>query len=468
MLFLWFLRLLLSTLLLSLPLSDCTEALPPGAASNAEPPSMDPPSGTYKGEVAITITRNQRHAYTYYTLDNTTPTERSEHFVDGAELVLNTPGIHIVKAVAYCENIMDSDVFTPSSVTVAVYNITPARIPPPVAIPATRGEIRRGRTTVKLSYHVNTTVTRDLRILYVMTYLPTLSTAGTRGAIPPVSPNLTWTVYNEQGIVIEKPGTHIVRARVFDTSVSPNEFSPRARFVYRLRPPLMYDVSTECCDVDNAQLQPQQPVLGYVFTVWVTNAITPISLFLSLSVKGCATQRHILDDTEVIHSRLREVAFQFITYTEAQPRVFVCVKEHNAKEFVAVPRQLSAAEMGNSNIDEYSFPVIAGVNGSNISAPLRPKGPRRKRKRKEEEEEEEEGKNLPSHAEWQSNTETGVAWFGFFLFSLFLFLFCLYMRGNSTLTYRGGERRRSRTSLHTNDVEELNSEDVDLVELMSR
>ncbi|RNF07556.1 hypothetical protein TraAM80_03300 [Trypanosoma rangeli] len=294
-----------------------------------------------EGEVGTPITRRQPDTYTDYTSDNSTPTSHSRRFVNDSERVINGPRHDVVRGVAYATRKVSGTGIAVSPVALAEYNVTSSALIPPVVTPPTVGQLQRGPLMVTLSHAENTTLLPNLKIQLLITYLPSLSTPWAIGALPPVPPDGEWQLYNGKGVLLGKPGTYIVRARTQDASVNPNKYSPQASFLYRLQPPLMYDVSTECCD------DPRRPVVGHVFTVWLSATLWPSFLFLSISAKGCENERHILDDTGKVQAGWRQVAFPFVTYTEPQPRVFVCVKEHGSSGYVLVPRRISAADRNN-------------------------------------------------------------------------------------------------------------------------
>ncbi|KEG11768.1 hypothetical protein DQ04_02301070 [Trypanosoma grayi] len=125
----------------------------------------------------------------------------------------------------------------------------------------------------------------------------------------------------------------------------------------------MYDVSTECCD------DPYQPVVGRPFTVWLSNALAPVSLFLTTSSRGCETGRHILDDTGKMHVSWRQRSFSFVTYTEPQQRVFLCLKEEGLDDYVLVPHR-SLIDVANDSAKQF-FTIVQGKDGvasTNVSS----------------------------------------------------------------------------------------------------
>ncbi|RNF23007.1 uncharacterized protein Tco025E_02918 [Trypanosoma conorhini] len=416
----------------------CGCAAPRAAAVEVLAPAISPPSGCYEGEVGVTVTRRQPDADTYYTLDGSAPTRRSRRFVDGAELLLNSTGHYVVRAVAYAAPTVTGAAFTASPVVLAEYNVTSPSLAPPVATPPTVGQLQRGPLAVTLALAENTTSRANLNIQLLVTHLPSLSTAVAFDALPSAPPDGKWRLHDGKAILLDRPGTYILRARTQDASVSPSKYSRHAIFLYRLQPPLMYDVSTECCD------DPRRPVVGHVFTVWLSSALWPASLFLSISAKGCENERHILDDTGKVQADWRQVAFPFITYTEPQPRVFVCVKEEGSPGYVAVPRRIPLAERNGSV--ENSFAVAPNMHGVN---------PKLGRDR--------EGARPPpwlhpvlpaSASKAHANTQRELGWIIAVTGATVLLAVTLYMRGRHLWGhFFGGSPRLSRGTTHPDEVQ---------------
>lgn len=334
----------------------------PAVASNVaaenvtcSPPDIDPPNGTFTGEVEIKFVANQPDATIYWVKTELTPEKPVGDLPTNASRVYTgpftifDPGMWQVSAIAIPSK---SGVLLDSPVTSRTYRV----LKPEIAIPVTsppRGKYR-GTISITLTAAADVLSRPGAKIQYV---------------VDVDDPGNTWQTYLEP-FLLDTPGDHVVKCRVILNGTEPGEkkMSPIAKYRYFLRPPLVYDVTTECEKCLGL------PTLGKRFTVWLQSAEVNSVLFLTTSSKGCEMNRHMLDDTDYTQVRARQVSYRFVTYTEPQPKVYVCLKEpsNTNATFITVPRRIKANAQGVSEAFFSVEPAFGAVRRQATEAPPAP------------------------------------------------------------------------------------------------
>lgn len=322
------------------------------------PPDIDPPGGTFVGDVTVTLIAIQPHASIFWTRDGETPTNASRLYTE--PIYLFEPGTWKIQAIAVTKvgSLADSVVVSRTFV------VTPSKISIPRVFPA-KGKYR-GFVSVSLgTSEVGQLPTeadqtkKEVKIQYV---------------VDVENPGDTWQTFSEP-FPLDIPGEHIVKARVAVTTTfipvgktAPESkvlYSPIARFRYEVTPPLLYDVSTECKKCSGT------PTVGKYFSIYLQNPEPRSKLFLTTSSKGCEMDKHILDDTDKVDVLLRQVVYRFVTYTEMQPKVFVCLKEPSNvnQTFVTVPRRPRSGQ-GATEAFFSIEPAFGAIKKQDTAAPV--------------------------------------------------------------------------------------------------
>eukprot|EP00758_Cryptobia_borreli_P012006 Tbor_TRINITY_DN5710_c0_g2::TRINITY_DN5710_c0_g2_i1::g.20178::m.20178 len=270
------------------------------------------------GEVEVKIVGNSPESDIYYTKDGSMPTNKSRLYL--RPFTIFEPGKWKVQAIAipsyYAANTLESTVGS------RTYTVLPSEIWPPTVTPI-RGTYR-GSVDVKLVLPTPHVADLKAKIMYV---------------IDVEDPGDTWMTFSQDRIItFYKPGDHLLKAYVIIGEGPKAKRSPIAQFRYRVTPPLLYDVHSDCIECNHL------PTVGHIFSVFLQNALPKGTLFLTTSSKGCENVRHFLDDTVNQSTFLGKSSYQFVTYVEAEPKVFVCLKEPGSKVFVKVPRRIKSRE----------------------------------------------------------------------------------------------------------------------------
>lgn len=281
------------------------------------------------GEVTVKIVAQARDAVVRFTLDGRTPTNVTGQ--DYREPIrLFEPGTYIIKAIAI-SNVPGRADSVVSKMTYVILKSNVA-VPEPVPQPT-----RKFRGSVRIA--LTTTEPDPVELQYV---------------IDIDDPGNRWQPYSGP-IIIDTPGTHVLQTRAAKKSSSGTmEYSPAGRFSYVLTPPMRYDVLASCKKCEG------EPVVGQPFTIYLQNVEPKSQLRLTTSQKGCLTGLHQLDDTDVITTEARQVAYKFRTDTEPKPNVWVCVKEPSNGTWVTVPRNGKVGVQGTAS-DSFSIDSAIGV-----------------------------------------------------------------------------------------------------------
>lgn len=312
------------------------------------PPDVYPPNGTYVGEVEVRMVPNQPDAPVYWVKSEVTekpitdvPSNTTRLYT--GPISLFEPGTWRIQAIALPKfgGLLDSPIVS------RTYHITPSDVPIPTVVPS-KGKYR-GMVRIELRASAAAMVEPDAKLMFV---------------VDVDDPGNTWQTYTAP-IVLDTPGEHIVKARVVIGSGGGQKVSPTARYRFEISPPLVYDITTECSKCS------ELPTLGKTFTVWLQSAEVNSVLFLTTSSKGCENNKHILDDTEYRTVRFRQLAYRFVTYTEPQPKVYVCLREpsHPNGTFITVPKRIKANAQGVSESFFSIEPAFGAVKRQPTEAP---------------------------------------------------------------------------------------------------
>jgi len=316
------------------------------------PPDIYPPNGTFTGEVEVRFVANQPEATIYWVKTELSPERPTGDVPTNASRVYSgpftifDPGMWQVSAIAIPTKV---GVLLDSPVASRTYRVLKPEISIPIVSPP-RGRYR-GVVSITLTAAESIMARPGAKIQYV---------------VDVDDPGNTWQTYVEP-FLLDTPGDHVVKCRVIvnGSEAGEKKMSPIAKYRYYLRPPLVYDVTTECEKCSGL------PTLGKRFTVWLQSAEVNSLLFLTTSSKGCEMNRHILDDTDYVTVRARQVSYRFVTYTEPQPRVYVCLKEPSNVNatFVVVPKRIKANAQGVSEAFFSVEPAFGAVRRQATEAP---------------------------------------------------------------------------------------------------
>lgn len=266
----------------------------------------------YVGDVMVKMVANSPDCDVFYTRDGLTPTNQSRYYT--SPFPIFEPGRWIVRAIA----IPRSGSMFESVVKERFYNVLPAKVAAPVVLPP-KGTYR-GQVSVQL-----------------MPAPPVPEGAKVQFASDVEDPGDVWQLFDpNQPVVLDTPGEHVIIARTFiGDGTKADQRSPIARYRYIVTPTLSYDVSSECVKCE------KKPTVGHTFTIYLQNAEPDSWLFLTTSRMGCENEKHMVDDTNIVRVVHRQVAYRFATYTDAEPRVFVCLKEPSTapQGYKIVPRR---------------------------------------------------------------------------------------------------------------------------------
>lgn len=283
-------------------------------------PDIYPPDGTFTGELEVKFVANQPHANIYWTKNGDVPTNASRLYE--GPFTLFEPGTYLIQAIA----VPKTGNLENSVVRNRTYTILKSEVPIPTVSPA-KGKYR-GQVVAQLLAPADVSSNPNAKIQFV---------------IDVDDPGNTWQTYTAP-IVLDTPGEHIIKSRIVISGAegkSP-KISPTARYRFEITSPLVYDVTTECAKCEKT------PTVGQVFTVWLQNPEVNSIMKLTTSSRGCELDRHMLDDTKPTKIKHRQVAYRFVTYTEPQPKVYVCLQEpsHPNQTFIMVPRRLKSSAQG--------------------------------------------------------------------------------------------------------------------------
>jgi hypothetical protein len=283
-------------------------------------PDIYPPDGTFTGEVEVKFVANQPDATIYWTKNGDVPTNASRQYE--GPFTLFEPGTYLIQAMA----VPKTGNLESSVIRNRTYTILKSEVPIPSVTPA-KGKYR-GQVVAQLLAPADIASNPNAKIQYV---------------VDVDDPGNTWQTYTAP-IVLDTPGEHIIKSRiVIGGGEGTNmKMSPTARYRFEVTAPLVYDVTTECVKCEKT------PTVGQVFTIWLQNPEVNAVMKLTTSSRGCELDRHILDDTIATKIQRRQLAYRFVTYTEPQPKVYVCLQEpsHPNKTFVMVPRRLKSSAQG--------------------------------------------------------------------------------------------------------------------------
>ena len=288
----------------------------------------------YVGDVLVKLVANSPDCDLYYTRDGTVPTAKSTYYA--TPFPIFTPGRWTIRAIA----VPRSGTMYESVIKERFYSVLPAKIPAPLVEPL-RG-VYRGIVSVRLAVAEGSPA--GAKVQY---------------AVDITDPENVWQTFDaNQPIVLDTPGEHFVVARtvVGDGKTSDTK-SPTARFRFTVTPALTYDVGSECVKCE------KKPTVGHPFTIYLQNPEPDSLLFLTTSRMGCANEKHMVDDTAIQRVAIRQAAYRFVTYTDAEPRVFVCLKEPStaAEGFKIVPRRIKSGVEGS--VTDGSFAIEMAIGG---------------------------------------------------------------------------------------------------------
>lgn len=353
---------------------DQQQQLIPTSAPDIYP---DEDVGPFVGMVEVTIAPNAPNCDIHYQLNTSgVGTSREPDAADKLLTAENSPiyngrfpiqitAVGRTKITAICVPTTANDRHGASRPTIHYYTVLPADIDPPVAEPPSGSYV--GSRDLVIRLHEPLSMSLD------PIHLANDARCDIMYSIDDPSPGEQWVTLApgggvELGDVI---GQHVIYAKCVLRSGEGKQHkdsgksSAVVRFTYDIRPPLLYDVGSECSKCG------YKPMHGQHFTVVLQGAEKGDVFFLTTSVQGCDTQHHQLDHSE--RTRLADMkrAFKFWG-SEPGVSVWVCLRKKGQNGFRMVQRRKNSASTSGGR-DEHFFviekSVVSGGGSSNNNLP---------------------------------------------------------------------------------------------------